>query len=106
MITFVDIFTINPDKQQDLLRAIEDAYRTVVKHQPGYISARLLKSDDGTKITVVSLWQTQENLTSIKEIIDIQNLKKPELFEAIISNDYHAYTYSVEVPGASHKHKQ
>jgi hypothetical protein len=54
MITFVDVFTILPDKQQDLLRAIQNVYQKVVKHQPGYISARLFKSDDGAKITAIS----------------------------------------------------
>ncbi|MEH1834339.1 MAG: antibiotic biosynthesis monooxygenase [Nostoc sp.] len=106
MITFIDVFTILPDKQQDLLQAIQDIYRTVVKYQPGYISARLLKSDDGAKVTAISLWETQEQFIGIKEIKGVQDLYNSELFAAVISNDSHAYSAFVEVPGTSHKHRK
>ncbi|MHC5861655.1 antibiotic biosynthesis monooxygenase family protein [Nostoc sp.] len=106
MITFVDVFTILPDKQQDLLQAIQDVYRTVVKQHPGYISARLLKSSDGAKITAISLWENQEQFTAIKEIPGVQDLYNSELFACVISNDSHAYSSFVEVPGTSHKHSK
>jgi Antibiotic biosynthesis monooxygenase len=106
MITFIEVFTILPDKQQDLLRAIQNVYQTVVKHQPGYISARLLKSDDDAKIIAISLWETQEKFTAIKEIPGVQDLYNSELFAAVISNDSHAYSSFIEVPGTSHKHRK
>lgn len=106
MITFVDVFTILPEKQLDLLQAIQNVYQKVVKQQPGYISARLLKSDDGTKITAISLWVRLEQFTNIKEIPGVQDFYNSELFAAVMDTDSHAYSYFVEVPGISHKHSK
>lgn len=105
MMTFIDVFTVLPDQQSDLLLAIQSVYK-IVKHQPGYISARLLKSDDGTKITAISLWETPEKFTNIKEIPGVQDLYNSELFTAVISNVSHVYSSFIEVPGTSHKHRR
>jgi len=50
MITFINTFTVHPDKQKDVLHAIQNVYVSVVK-QPGFISAQLLQSDVGARVT-------------------------------------------------------
>lgn len=106
MITFIDVFTIIPSRQQDLLQAIENIYRTIVKNQPGYISARLLTSEDNAKITVISLWETKEQFTPIRKIAGVQDLYNSEPFASVISNDSHTYSSFIEIPGTLHKHRK
>ena len=37
MITFVNVFTVLPEKQQDAFAAVQRVYLEVVNHQPGFI---------------------------------------------------------------------
>lgn len=106
MITFIDVFTILPDKQLDLLLSIQNVYQTVVRQQRGYISARLFKSNCAAKITAISLWVSQEQFTAIKEIPGVQDLYNSELFASVISNESYVYSSFIEVPGTSHRHSK
>ncbi|MBW4631205.1 MAG: antibiotic biosynthesis monooxygenase [Iphinoe sp. HA4291-MV1] len=106
MMTLVNVFTVFPDKQKDTLWALHKIYKETVRHQPGFISARLLISDDGTKVTVLALWDSQQQLATIKQIPRLQNFHNSELLEAVISSDAHVYSTFIEVPGALHKHRK
>ncbi|MDF5725998.1 MAG: antibiotic biosynthesis monooxygenase [Rhizonema sp. PD37] len=72
--------------------------------QPGFISARLLKSDDGTRITAIMLWESQEEFTAARQIPNFQNFLESEFLE-VVSSEVHVYSKFVEVPGVLHKHK-
>lgn len=66
MITFVNVFTVLPQKQQDALQAIEKVYAQAVKYQPGFISAKLLKSKDGSRVTAIALWENEQHLQAMR----------------------------------------
>lgn len=104
MMTFVNVFTVVPDKQKDSLRVIQNLYREVVRHQPRFVSARLLISDDGTIITAIALWESKEQLAAAKQISSFQDFYNSEFFEATI-NEAHVYSTFVEISGVLHKHK-
>ena len=97
MITFIDVFTVLPEKQQDALRIVRRVYDEVVRHQPGFISAKLLMSNDGLRVTAIAQWETEASLRAMRQIPLFRDLHNEEFFEAIVSNDGHIYNASVEI---------
>lgn len=97
MITFVNVFTVLPDKQQTAFEAISRVYMEVVKQQPGFIEAKLLVSDDGTRVTAVAIWDSVEDLAAMRQTQGFQNLHDTEFFSNIVSNDAHTYSTVLEV---------
>nr|MCM0592869.1 antibiotic biosynthesis monooxygenase [Gloeotrichia echinulata DEX184] len=69
----------------------------VVKHQPGFISAKLFQSDDGTRVTAIANWESAENLLALRETQGFKDLHNQEFYNAIISNDAHVYSNSPEI---------
>ncbi len=58
LITFINVFTVDPANQSrlvDLLIKVTDGY---VRPAPGFISASLHRSLDGTKVTMYSQWRS------------------------------------------------
>ena len=56
--TFINVFTVDPANQArlvDLLIKVTDGY---VRPAPGFISASLHRSLDGTKVTMYSQWRS------------------------------------------------
>ena len=48
--TLINVFTVDPDKQQQLVDTLIETTEGWVKPQPGFISASIHKSLDGTKV--------------------------------------------------------
>jgi quinol monooxygenase YgiN len=58
LMTFINVFTVDPANQPrlvDLLIKVTDGY---VRPAPGFISASLHRSLDGTKVTMYSQWRS------------------------------------------------
>ena len=51
LVTFINVFTVDPSNQQRLVELLARATETSVRHAPGFISASLHRSLDGTKVT-------------------------------------------------------
>jgi heme-degrading monooxygenase HmoA len=93
MITFINVFSVEPEKQQAAFEAVKKVYAEVVQHQPGLISAQVLKSDDGTRVTAVAYWESEEHLQSMRNTSEFQNLVNTHDFEAMVgSSDGHVYS--------------
>ena len=59
-VTLINVFTVDPTRQQELVDLLARATETSVRHAPGFISARLHRSLDGTKVTMYAQWQSRE----------------------------------------------
>lgn len=97
MITFVNVFTVIPEKQPDALRAIQKVYNEIVSHRPGFISARLLLSDDGNRITAIARWEREEDLKNTINNPELADLQKRYFLQMFLSSDSHVYSHSVEI---------
>ncbi|MBW4569467.1 MAG: antibiotic biosynthesis monooxygenase [Tolypothrix carrinoi HA7290-LM1] len=97
MITFVNVFTVLPEKQEDAFLNIQKVYMDVVKHQPGFISAKLLVSDDKTRVTAIANWESEADLKAMRETPGFKDLHNPQFSQAIVSNDGHVYSTVVDV---------
>lgn len=47
VVTLINVFTVRPEHQQRLVDLLIDATETVIKGQPGYVSANIHKSLEG-----------------------------------------------------------
>ena len=56
--TFVNMFTVEPSHQQEVLDLLAEATETTVRHAPGFVSAALHRGVDGTKIAMYSQWES------------------------------------------------
>ncbi|MBD0301396.1 MAG: antibiotic biosynthesis monooxygenase [Tolypothrix sp. T3-bin4] len=97
MITFVNVFTVLPEKQQDAFQAIKKVYKDVVSHQPGFISAKLLVSDDGVRVTAVAQWESEADLQAMRNTQGFKDLHNEEFYNAIVSNDGHVYSNALSM---------
>lgn len=97
MDTFINIFTVKPEKQQQALQNIQRVYQEVVLTQPGFISAELLQSNDGTRITAIARWESQENLAAMRDNQKFKDLHNKEFNEAIESVEPRFYQKVIEV---------
>jgi quinol monooxygenase YgiN len=49
-VTLINVFTVEPARQQELIELLVRATESSVRHADGFISARLHRSLDGTKV--------------------------------------------------------
>ena len=67
LVTFINVFTVEPANQQrlmDLLTRVTDAS---VRHAPGFVSSALHRSLDGTKVTMYAQWRTIEDYEAMRK---------------------------------------
>jgi quinol monooxygenase YgiN len=60
VITLINVFTVEPDNQQRLVELLTEATEVSVRQAPGFVSASLHRSTDGTKVTMYAQWQSLE----------------------------------------------
>ena len=60
LVTLINVFTIDPQHQQELVDLLAEATEKVMRNIPGFISANIHKSLDGTKVVNYVQWESQE----------------------------------------------
>jgi len=58
LLTLINIFTVEPANQQELVDLLVEATRTSVRHVEGFVSASLHRSLDGTKVAMYAQWRS------------------------------------------------
>ena len=67
VVTLVNVFTVEPEDQRRLLDLLVEATETVMNKQPGFVSANLHKSLDGTKVVNYAQWRSREAFEAMLE---------------------------------------
>jgi quinol monooxygenase YgiN len=67
LVTLINVFTVEPVNQRQLLELLARATETSVRHAPGFISASLHRSLDGTKVTMYAQWRSVEDYQAMRE---------------------------------------
>lgn len=60
VLTLINVFTVDPAHQQELVAAWQAATEQVMRHQPGFVSASIHRSLDGTKVINYAQWHSRE----------------------------------------------
>lgn len=61
----INVFTVEPENQQQLVDLLVEATTSVIQHQPGFISANIHASLDGTRIVNYAQWRTRQDLENM-----------------------------------------
>jgi quinol monooxygenase YgiN len=66
-VTLINVFTVEPASQQQLLELLTRATETSVRHAPGFISSSLHRGLDGTKVTMYAQWRSVADYQAMRE---------------------------------------
>jgi quinol monooxygenase YgiN len=66
-VILINVFTVEPDRQHELVELLGRATEDSVRHAPGFMSARLHRSLDGTKVTMYAQWRSSEDYQAMRE---------------------------------------
>jgi len=91
LVTFINIFTVEPANQQQLLDLLARATETAVRHAPGFISANLHRGLDGTKVVMYAQWRSIEDYEAMRQ----NPAPLPYLQEALTIAKFEPGTYEV-----------
>src|SRR5258708_12629076 len=67
VVTLINVFTVEPANQRQLLELLDRATETSVRHAPGFISSGLHRGLDGTKVTMYAQWRSVEDYQAMRE---------------------------------------
>jgi len=64
--TLVNVFTVEPARQQELVDVLVAATDEVIQRQPGFISANVHASLDGTRVVNYAQWESADALQAMQ----------------------------------------
>ncbi|MFB7493706.1 antibiotic biosynthesis monooxygenase family protein [Streptomyces sp. NPDC056161] len=59
--TLINIFTVSPDRQDELVELLARATEETMRHQPGFIRANFHASKDGLRVINYAQWESEEH---------------------------------------------
>jgi len=89
--TIINVFTVAPSDQARLVELLTRATQSSVRHIPGFVSAALHRSLDGTKVTMYAQWRTIEDYQRMRSRSDTS----PFLSEAMTIATFDPGLYEV-----------
>ncbi|MCI4325275.1 MAG: antibiotic biosynthesis monooxygenase [Thermoplasmata archaeon] len=92
IVTLINVFTVEPGRQDDLVRELEDVTEHFMKKAPGFISASIHRGLDGQHVANYGQWESMEALDAMRRNPDAQATMK----KAAAIGTPAAYLYTVE----------
>ncbi len=91
-LTFINTFTVEPDKADCLLEDLKNATEKLFRHQPGFISANLHMSRDRRKVVNYAQWRSKEDYVAMSQLPDVQSHMKQA---AALANGFDPVDYDL-----------
>jgi quinol monooxygenase YgiN len=91
VLTLINTFTVEPGKQQELVELLTQATASSVRHVPGFLSASLHRSLDGTKVVMYAQWRSLEDYQAMRR----NPSTSPYLEQALAIAQFEPGTYEV-----------
>ncbi len=95
--TLVNVFTVEPDNQPEVLALLHEGTETMFSKMPGWISTNLLRSRDGRQVVVYSQWRDDKDIDAFRQDPRMKPyfqrfaaLAKHEAFTCDVSYSLHA----------------
>jgi quinol monooxygenase YgiN len=67
LVTLINVFTVEPANQRRLVELLTEATEVSVRQAPGFVSASLHRSTDGTKVTMYAQWRSIEEYQAMRQ---------------------------------------
>jgi len=65
VVTLVNVFTVSPERQERLADLLVEATKTVMNRLPGYVSANIHRSLNGTRVVNYAQWRRVEDFEAM-----------------------------------------
>jgi len=65
MVTLINVFTVEPEKQQKLIDLLIQATEKTMRHLPGFISANIHRSLDGKQVANYAQWRSHQDFEAM-----------------------------------------
>ena len=91
LITFINVFKVEPHHQRRLVELLEKVTDTSVRHARGFVSSALHRSFDGTKVTMYAQWRSMEEYEAMR----LNPTPEPYLKEALTFATFEPGAYEV-----------
>ncbi len=89
--TLINVFTVSPERQQELVDELVAVTEEVMRTLSGFISANIHKSVDGTRVTNYAQWESPAALQSMFQNPEANaHIEKCQSIAEHI--DFHLYT--------------
>jgi quinol monooxygenase YgiN len=60
VVTLINVFTVDPRDQQQLIETWQRSTEETIRHLPGFVSANIHRSLDGTRVVNYAQWESRE----------------------------------------------
>jgi quinol monooxygenase YgiN len=67
VLTLINVFTVSREDQQKLADLLVEATEKTMKRQPGFVSASIHRSLDGTKVVNYAQWRSQADFEAMQK---------------------------------------
>jgi heme-degrading monooxygenase HmoA len=64
-VTMINVFTVDPEHQHQLVDLLTKAIETVMGTRPGFLAGRIHRGLDGTRVAVVARWRSPEDFQAL-----------------------------------------
>jgi quinol monooxygenase YgiN len=91
--TLINVFTVTPDKAAELAALLSAATEKVMQHVPGFISANIHVSTDGTRVVNYAQW---ESPSAYQAIFDNPEAREHMGAAAALAESFDPHLYVVE----------
>jgi quinol monooxygenase YgiN len=91
LLTLINVFTVEPAKQRELVELLIQATRSSVRYVTGFVSASLHRSLDGTKVAMYAQWRSVEDYQALRN----DPAASPYLQRALALAKFEPGTYEV-----------
>lgn len=90
-LTLINVFTVAPERQQELVELLVQATAGRVRQAPGFVSASLHRSLDSTRVTMYAQWRSREDYERMRASPDAS----PYLAQALTFTTFEPGMYEV-----------
>ncbi len=66
LLTLINVFTVEPVKQKELVALLMDATQSSIRHAASFISASLHRSLDRTRVAMYAHWRSVEDYQAMR----------------------------------------
>jgi quinol monooxygenase YgiN len=65
VVTLINVFTVDPSRQEELVRLLDEATEQVIQHLPGFVSANIHRGLDGHRVANYAQWESREAMQAM-----------------------------------------
>ncbi|KRV49606.1 antibiotic biosynthesis monooxygenase [Wenjunlia vitaminophila] len=90
VITLVNVYSVEPERQDELVDLLYRTADELMRHQPGFITAHIYRSMDGTRVTNYAQWRSMADFQAVQQLPEAAKYVKASA--ELGASDPHVYT--------------